>query len=452
MNALVSPQCIAPGLDHASLLATHEALATVLCSRATFSASAVDKGMAPTLIQDQRRRLAGFGSALNVYMSAAMGQLKANRTFDGTKWRLRSSAGLDYGSGINATRCPPSTMPCLFAPVRCEPRHTAANTTVRAEGFAMLHRAHRYALVGSLMALTLSPNSWMGPLVQLMEQAVGPTHVAVHLRRGDKLSAADRTKFVASTVASTSTSTVTSGSGIPSPTYRNGSRTQAHRNASVWSASGLHGATGSVAPSHDVAGNRPKNAGDTIKLVNESAIARLVVDAAARYRLSSVVIISDDPLAPAALARELPSALRVDTLVQGAPAVGWNGPAIVRTSHADGSKSRLSVHHVDGAEVGAFLYAAMWTMARARVVVANSGSNMGNLIMSMAAIRTAFNATPILIDMDEAVSTKDLFHGKYLCNLAPSRGTPARYGVCSGTFVRPARDEKLRGGQDQGCW
>jgi hypothetical protein len=163
-------------------------------------------------------------------------------------------------------------------------------------------------------------------------------------------------------------------------------------------------------------------------LVNESAVSRLVAAAAARFNLSSVLVISDDEDAPRALARALPSHLHVTTLVQGVPAKDDGAPLAVR--HRIEAGGRLQVRLIDGMEVGAFLYSAMWIMARARVVVANSGSNLGNFIMSLAGLRTAFEATPYIIDLDSAVSTKDLFHGKYLCNLAPSHGTPARYGVC----------------------
>ena len=197
---------------------------------------------------------------------------------------------------------------------------------------------------------------------------------------------------------------------------------------------------------------RPKNSGDTIVLVNESAVSRLVADAAARFRLSSVLVISDDGDAPQALARALPRQLRVSTLVQGKLATDGGGPmAAHRSVEADG---RLHVVRIDGMEVGAFLYAAMWTLAQARVVVANSGSNLGNLIMSLAGVRTAFNATPYIIDLDSAVSTKDLFHGKYLCNLAPSHGTPAKYGVC-GSPRSAAQGTRTATGADwpaRECW
>ena len=171
--------------------------------------------------------------------------------------------------------------------------------------------------------------------------------------------------------------------------------------------------------------------------------------AAARFNLSSVLIISDDDDAPRALARLLPSHLRVTTIVQGTLAKDDGAPlAVHRSIEADG---RLKVRRMDGMEVGAFLFSAMWSMARARVVVANSGSNLGNFIMSLAGVRTAFEPTPYIIDLDSAVSTKDLFHGKYLCTLAPAHGTPAHYGVC-GSRIDATQGEDANLEAITSCW
>ena len=70
-------------------------------------------------------------------------------------------------------------------------------------------------------------------------------------------------------------------------------------------------------------------------------------------------------------------------------------------------------------ELGAFLFSAVWVMARARVVVANSGSNIGTLLMTLAQFRTAWPATPHLVDMDRVLSPKHLqFRLRFLCSVA----------------------------------
>ena len=153
-----------------------------------------------------------------------------------------------------------------------------------------------------------------------------------------------------------------------------------------------------------------------IQFVNSSVMARLIATAAARFGLRRVLIMSDDDHAPAALAEALPSHLEAATIVDGRANVTSSG--------------RLTVHRIHGLEVGAFLLAALFSMARARVVVANSGSNLGNLMMSLAGVHTSFPSTPHIIDLDGTVTMDALFQGKYLCNLAPNRGTPANYGMC----------------------
>ena len=96
------------------------------------------------------------------------------------------------------------------------------------------------------------------------------------------------------------------------------------------------------------------------------------------------------------------------------------------------SDALLTIHRMPAEwELGAFLFAAMLVMARARVIVANAGSNLGNLIMTLAGTRTAFEATPHVIDLDGTVTADALWQGKYLCNLAPNRGTSAKSGMCA---------------------
>ena len=418
-----SPNCIAPGLDFAARQKAREALTTVLCSPPTALSPPsrhVAERPAATVIQDPRRRLAGFGSALNVYLSSAIAQLRANQSFDGSMWRLRSSQDLDYGSGIRPARCKASTLPCLFAAVACEPKHVAATVQERANGFAALRKAHPYALIGSLVEVTLSPNSWLSSLAGAVEQQAGPVDIAIHLRRGDKLAKLDRSKLDMREAAN--------ASDVENATRANATRAPASLTSTA---------------------TRAKNRGDSIVFVNESVVSRLVAGAAARFNLSSVLIISDDDDAPRALARLLPSHLRVTTIVQGTLAKDDGAPlAVHRSIEADG---RLKVRRMDGMEVGAFLFSAMWSMARARVVVANSGSNLGNFIMSLAGVRTAFEPTPYIIDLDSAVSTKDLFHGKYLCTLAPAHGTPAHYGVC-GSRIDAAQGEDANLEAITSCW
>ena len=387
LDAPTDARCVAPGLDSDSLRAVRNALDLVTCT-----ANASNPFQHGSLFEF-RHRLAGFGSSLNVFLHRGLGQLHRNRSFDGDHFLLRSSPTLDYGSGINTTRCFNQAMPCLFAHATagCERLHAhhQHHQELRIKhAFELLRNAHPYAVVSSAAARFFAPNEWLMPQVEAVERAVGYADIAVHIRRGDKLKLSDR--------AAANVTDVT---------------------------------------------RRAHNTGDVIKLMDTASIARLVAHASERHNLSSVLVISDDATAPASLARELPSHLRVASLMQGKLAREWSGEISIRSGglEEDSAATNLITHRVDGMEVGAFVFAAIWTLARARVVVANSGSNLGNLIMTLAGARTVFPYTPILVDLDGAVSTRDLFHGRYLCNLAPDHGTPARYGTCDGTGRRGVR-------------
>lgn len=436
-RAGLATPCVAPGLDAASRAAAVDALLAASC--------ALD-GATRVPIQDHRRRLAGFGSALNVFLTLGLAQLRSGRAFDGAGVKLKSSPSLDYGAGIDPRRCSSSTMACLFTPLRCPPPRTdlrtGGPTSNRTAAFEALWRAHPYALLGAIAEVHWRPNAWLQPQIDAVAQHVGIHDIAVHIRRGDKLTHADQQLHARAQAAPQDGAAPAAAVGPVAPS------------TSAESGSDARVSPAAARPPPPQHAARAHNRGDTIKLVNESTLAQIIGRAASRLHLRSVLIMSDDDDAPSAVACALPPWLRVEALVQGhrpsatgaRRASGGDGnsggdgggpgggmgalstlPGVHMSTSAGG---RLRVHRVDGMELGAFLVAGMWSMARARVIVSNSGSNLGNLIMTLAGVRTASVHTPHLIDLDGALSTQSLFGGTYLCNLAPRTGTPARYGVC----------------------
>lgn len=103
---------------------------------------------------------------------------------------------------VNDTRCPSQTMACLFEPpgAVCATR-TARAARARDGPAALLHRAHPYDLAAESSRLLLTPNDWFERRVTAISRALHEAlgvgdggFVGVHVRRGDKLLEASRSK------------------------------------------------------------------------------------------------------------------------------------------------------------------------------------------------------------------------------------------------------------------
>ncbi len=85
-------------------------------------------------------------------------------------------------------------------------------------------------------------------------------------------------------------------------------------------------------------------------------------------------------------------------------------------------------------EPAAFLFSALSALSRARIVIANSGSNLGALLMTLAGSWPAeAPTTPHIIDLDRVLSAEALSQGRYFCNITHARAQ----GLCSPGHSRP---------------
>lgn len=67
---------------------------------------------------------------------------------------------------------------------------------------------------------------------------------------------------------------------------------------------------------------------------------------------------------------------------------------------------------------GSYLVAMLWAMGRARVIVSNSMSNIGALLLTFSIFRTEWQATPHFIDLDAKLSPSDVASGRFFCEVA----------------------------------
>ena len=131
--------------------------------------------------------------------------------------------------------------------------------------------------------------------------------------------------------------------------------------------------------------------------------------------LRHVVLMSDDVRAGAGIASALDSSpeLHVTFLDLGAD----EGR---RCSQANYCTATIST------DLGAFLFAGFLLVSRARVLIANSNSNLAVLIDTLSETHSLFPSTPILVDMDLRMTNAALQEGKYFCD--PQWGS--RHGLC----------------------
>ena len=126
-----------------------------------------------------------------------------------------------------------------------------------------------------------------------------------------------------------------------------------------------------------------------------------------------------------------PEAQRENTLETGEdaeadPAESSSGE--LRHRHA--WRQRLTVHSFAHMELGAFLIGGMTIMGQASVVVANSGSNMGGLLFTLAS-----TPEPRLWDLDGHLGVDALARGQYFCDIEWG----GRHGVCSASQLANRR-------------
>ena len=99
------------------------------------------------------------------------------------------------------------------------------------------------------------------------------------------------------------------------------------------------------------------------------------------------------------------------------------------------------VHRVEPyePEIAASMLTTVWLMSRAPLIVANSASNIGSLILTMSATRSQGweRGHPHLIDLDEVLTEEVLWTQRgYACNLGYAQFT----GACGPAPESAARD------------
>jgi len=388
-----------------------------------------------------------FGSQLNTNLDYLISHLLKGHTPNALRMKIMPfSKGREHPQEwVNTSRCPNRNMACLFSPVSalCSLNYTISSAKQRADAVALLNRAHPYHLASESARLLLTPNLWLSRRVAIIARALtgalsvpanddaagdadNPDSTAdfigIHVRRGDKLI-------------------------TPLPS-------------------------------------------EAITLLPTSAIANTVAQLAARHRLRRVVVLSDDEDVAPDLAALLPS-LRVVTLQipHMSLAHGQSHISKARFNQAGAGRGRTPsdsllepcglpgyLHHpplascvakvveqgkplkqaialnverllnsngvrTSANDLGALLMAALLNLARARILVGSSRSNVAVLVLTLvgAQVDACSRSLPHFIDYEqprafvsrslpafEPFTMRDLVSGRYFCHISWG----GRKGLC----------------------
>lgn len=328
----------------------------------------------------------GLGAQLNNFLYRIM---QLNLRAENLGWpsleleRLRLTWS-SHGEIVDGTRCPSKTHRCLFRDYYRE--HCPADVAAEDKAMALaartaamrrlIHNSSRYAVTGVFFEALYSPNGWLGARIDELDAALarsfgsgGGAELAVHVRRGDKL--------------------------------------------------------------------KERLAQEAITLLSPLEIAALVNTTASARGLQRVAVLAEPPFNVTELAEllDLRRAAVLDSTQMAFP---------VYTSVDAASSRRLLMAVVDPdaflpapptedggwaqREPGAFLFATLWSLSRARSIVINSKSNLGGLLAALAVVRSqgggAPGGPPDIADMDGALETSELAAGRYFCRVdwGPRRG------------------------------
>jgi hypothetical protein len=450
----------AAGLDAHSRSKVRAAIVAALCRGNNRSGSSGDHSanrvQAP---RDKRMGTAGFGSAINVFLSQAVQILRQNSSLDTSKYVIRDS---QHGEIFDSSRCPSHRLECLFdspfgsvcdtsfsdriteassesGSVPIAPAHAYASAVAAAECIAT---AHPFALVNELSRAIFLPNQWLAPQLKAMEERLGwagAADIAMHVRRGDKW---------------------LQERGLPCPTCTRSKLARTREHIVQGSSSQLAEILVSIARNWTLTPQDATHA-DPRYGHSEPAHMRRSRGRGGPVNLR-VLLMSDDPNAPAEIASELPAGWKVAALVgppshheettrafqgqrqevlagagspspppqEDGPSALGSGPFSETTSEMlldERRGARLSIHSFPQMELGPFLISAMSLLAKASVLIANSGSNMGSLLMTLAE-----PTSPKLHDLDGHLGPDALERGLYFCDIEWG----GRHGLCSAAQLR----------------
>ena len=457
-----------------------EAILELLCRPLP---SGPDSRRAPV---DKRRGTAGLGSSLNVFLTQALQLMRKGVGVDASKYVIRDS---EHGAIFNRTRCPTHSLACLFrgfthpcsAPGAPAASRLAA-APERAAAIARIRSAHPYAVANELARLAFRPNAWLAPQVRAMEEAVGGrADIAVHVRRGDKF----LQELGVACPTCTKSKTATRREHIVQP--RNGgdwaaivlavarhynATRHAHREGNA--AGGGGGGGGGAALRVLVLSDDPNAPDELVQSLppNVHVVALMTAPPPPRTPVSNRSVAASTPerraveVSVAVRAAERAAEKAGEAAAQspqgqpqeqaqepggeheqpgprseaqyeyikheteeaagGEPAESSSGE--LRHRHA--WRQRLAVHSFAHMELGAFLVGGMTLMGQASVVVANSGSNLGGLLFTLASTQE-----PRLWDLDGHLGVDALTSGLYFCDIEWG----GRHGVCSASQLANRR-------------
>ena len=326
---------------------------------------------------------------------------------------------------VDGKRCrvhPSGAAHCLFAPIEslCGANFTTAAEQMRAG--ALLREANPYLVASEAARLLLTPNAWLSKRVQLLAKEVGQTPgLAVHVRRGDKLTARGSeaialpptsaiARRVASLIATHNLQTIlvmSDDADVPDDLAVELTRTH-HADVRV------------------IALEIPRMENATFKSGRHVAITTTASARTSRGGQSEC----------------------------GLPATGGR-PALPRCATGAAGEPRARIIDLPAlmeahdmrttpADLAALLHAAAWVMASARVVMASTSSNLGALLFTLAGSQSfdAWGATAVLVDSEDSPHAKrlamaDLAEGRYFCR---HDWGMRRFGLCTaGKQGRPLK-------------
>ena len=389
-----------------------------------------------------------FGSQLNTMLTIAIHSLVNGSSVQATRMSIvpfeqDRQRPQPY---VDAHRCrtaPSGAAKCLFRPVAaaCEASGRKSTASEQAAAGKLLQStAHPYLLASEAARIMLSPNAWLAERVKLLTRALGDAcanatapsgefapGVAVHVRRGDKLTATGSevinlppTSAIARRIRG-----LADAHGLRTVLVMSDDAHVPHDLAAV------------LPPSFKVVGLEiPRMENATLASGRHRATAVKSAVAADRTRTDTAHQQARNAKGacglPAYAGR--PALPRCATGAAGEPQATIIDLPAMLASHGAATTPN---------DLGALLHAAAWVMASARVVFASSASNVGALLFALAGSRSieAWDVPPILVDNEEReklrLSMRDLANGLYYCR---QDWGMRRFGLCkAGQQGRPLK-------------
>jgi len=376
---------------------------------------------------------------------------------------------------------------CLFEPVKQACRHRAAAAgTVEGQvaAAAFLRSAHPYLVASATSRLLFAPNAWLAPRVAILARKLNVSWGEARADRPHASSGREASQGTAFALQPEGAGyrVQPEGAGYRVQPEGAGYRVQPESSWAPHIAVHIRRGDKLTAQGKEAISMPPTSA------IAQRIRALADMHRLSTSPLRTVLVMSDDADVPRDLAAELPANMQVvgleiprmenatfgsgrhvavtvrpgtSTSVVahqagqpcGLPSYAGR-PALPRCVTGASGEPRATIIDLpftfatEGAptssdDLGAMLHAALWVMASAHVVMASSASNMGALLFTLAGSvsRSSWGTTPILVDNEEKAKLRlqmsDLAAGRYYCR--QDWGT-RRYGLCTaGQQGRPAK-------------